>query len=192
MSYIDRDYNDNRVGTDGDDVLAGRGGNDTLTGGAGNDTLAGADGADYLDGGAGNDILNGGVGNDIYRFSSGYGSDTITDNDTTAGNTDTVSAGVNPLDLIFSQSGSNLLMSIHGTTDSLNINSWYSGAAYQTEVFKAGDNSTLANTQVDQLIQAMAQFSANNGGITWDQAIDQNPTEVQAVLAAYWQPGPTS
>jgi hypothetical protein len=33
----------------------------------------------------------------------------------------------------------------------------------------------------------MAQFSANNGGITWDQAIDQNPTQVQAVIAAYWQ-----
>ncbi len=196
-------------GEGGDDTLTGGGkainylhggaGNDrlTVTGGAyntligdtGNDTLAGAGAADYLDGGAGFDTLNGGVGNDVYRFSSGYGSDTITDNDTTAGNTDTVSAGVNPLDLIFSQSGSNLLMSVHGTTDGLNINSWYSGAAYQTEVFKAADGSQLLNTQVDQLIQAMAQFSANNGGITWDQAIDQNPTEVQTVIAAYWQPG---
>lgn len=50
------------------------------------------------------------------------------------------------------------------------------------------DNNALLNTQVDLLIQAMAQFSASNGGITWDQAIDQNPNEVQAVLAAYWQP----
>ena len=33
----------------------------------------------------------------------------------------------------------------------------------------------------------MATFSANNGGITWDQAIDQNPNEVQGTLAAYWQ-----
>ncbi|MDO8598352.1 MAG: hypothetical protein Q7R45_17215, partial [Sulfuricaulis sp.] len=159
-----------------------------LIGDTGNDTLAGAGGADYLDGGAGIDTLNGGVGNDIYRFSSGYGSDTITDNDTTAGNTDTVNAGTNPLNLVFRQSGSNLLMSLHGTTDSLNINSWYSGAAYQTEVFKAANNSTLLNTQVDQLIQAMAQFSTTHGGITWDQAIDQNPNEVQAVIAAYWQP----
>ena len=186
-------------GTKAINYLHGGAGNDTLTvtGGAyntligdtGNDTLAGAGGADYLDGGAGSDTLNGGGGNDIYRFSTGYGQDTITDNDNTAGNTDTVSAGINPLDLIFSQSGPNLLMSVHGATDSLNIGSWYSGAANQTEVFKASDNSTLANTQVDQLIQAMAQFSANNGGVTWDQAIDQNPTEVQAVLAAYWQLG---
>ncbi|MBI3777980.1 MAG: hypothetical protein HY274_03540, partial [Gammaproteobacteria bacterium] len=157
-------------------------------GDTGNDTLTGAGAADYLDGGAGIDTLNGGVGNDIYRFSAGYGQDTITDNDTTSGNTDTVSAGINPLDLIFSQSGPNLLMSVHGTTDSLNINSWYSGTANQTEVFKATDGRQLLNTQVDQLIQAMAQFSASHGGITWDQAIDQNPTEVQAVLAAYWQP----
>jgi hypothetical protein len=46
----------------------------------------------------------------------------------------------------------------------------------------------LANSQVAQLIQAMASFSASHGGISWDQAIDQNATEVQSVLTAYWQP----
>jgi hypothetical protein len=81
----------------------------------------------------------------------------------------------------------NLVARLHGSTDTLATTNWYRGTAYQVEVFQASDGSTLANTQVDQLIQAMAQFSANNGGITWDQAIDQNPTEVQAVLAAYWQ-----
>lgn len=171
-----------------DTLTAGSGAYNTLLGGTGNDTLTGAGGADYLDGGLGNDTLNGGVGNDTYRFSSSYGQDIITDNDATIGNTDTVSAGVNPLNLVFSQSGNNLLMNLHGTTDTLTIASWYNGSANQTELFRASDNSTLANSQIDQLIQAMAQFTANNGGITWDQAIDQNPNEVQAVLAAYWQP----
>jgi hypothetical protein len=45
---------------------------------------------------------------------------------------------------------------------------------------------TLLSTQVDQLIQAMAGFTAQTG-LTWDQAIDQQPQEVQAVLAASWQ-----
>ena len=57
------------------------------------------------------------------------------------------------------------------------------------EQIKAGDGATLLNSQVANLIQAMATFSAQHGGITWDQAIDQNPSEVQSVLAAYWQPG---
>lgn len=41
----------------------------------------------------------------------------------------------------------------------------------------------LLNSQVDQLIQAMAQFSQQSG-LTWDQAIDQLPRDVQAVLAS--------
>ena len=67
------------------------------------------------------------------------------------------------------------------------MQSWYSGAKYQTEVIQAQDGSQLLNTQVDQLIQAMAQFSTTTG-LTWDQAIDQRPDEVQLVLAAHWQP----
>jgi hypothetical protein len=39
---------------------------------------------------------------------------------------------------------------------------------------------------VDQLIQAMASFSQQTG-LTWDQAIDQKPQDVQAILTANWQ-----
>jgi Ca2+-binding RTX toxin-like protein len=141
-----------------------------------------------LQGDSGNDTLYGQAGNDIYVFGQGDGQDILIDNDATAGNQDTVDAGVNPLDLVFSRSGSNLWMSIHGGTDRLTVQSWYASSAYQTEVFQAADGSQLLNTQVDQLIQAMAQFSANNGGITWDQAIDQQPNDVQTILSAYWQP----
>ncbi|MGH7304426.1 MAG: hypothetical protein ACRELZ_14110 [Candidatus Rokuibacteriota bacterium] len=43
-----------------------------------------------------------------------------------------------------------------------------------------------SNTQVAQLIQAMATFTAQTG-LTWDQAIDQQPQDVQNILAASWQ-----
>jgi len=82
----------------------------------------------------------------------------------------------------------NLQLNVHGGADRLTVNSWYTNGSYQTEVIRAQDGRTLLNTQVDQLIQAMAQFSADNGGITWDQAIEQNPNGVEAVLAWYWQP----
>jgi Ca2+-binding RTX toxin-like protein len=162
---------------------------DTLNGTSGDDRIYGLGGNDTLNGQGGTDSLNGGAGNDTYIFNRTSGQDTITDNDTTAGNTDTARIGVNPLDLVFARWGNNLTLSLHGSTDALSVSSWYSGSQYQTEVIQAADGATLLNNQVDQLIQAMAQFSATNGGITWDQAIDQRPDEVSAIIAAYWQPG---
>jgi hypothetical protein len=43
----------------------------------------------------------------------------------------------------------------------------------------------VAGPQVDQLIQAMATYSASSG-LTWDQAVDQRPNDVQVILAANW------
>jgi hypothetical protein len=81
-----------------------------------------------------------------------------------------------------------LRIALHGQVQSITIQNWYSApTTAQVETIQAGNGQTLVSTQVDQLIQAMAQFSAANGGITWDQAIDQQPQAVQAVLAASWQ-----
>lgn len=41
--------------------------------------LAGGAGSDWIDGGTDDDALSGGDGDDIFVFSSGYGTDTITD-----------------------------------------------------------------------------------------------------------------
>ena len=181
------DGNDTIDGGADNDYLYGGNGNDTLLGGAGTDYLSGDAGNDTLDGGAGNDSLSGGTGNDTYIFGIGNGADTITDYDTTAGNKDTVQAGVNPLDLIFSKSGNNLIVSINATADQATIQNWYSASAYQTEVFKASDGAQMLNTQVDLLIQAMAALSTNTG-LTWSQLIQQKPNDVQGVLAQYWAP----
>ena len=160
-------------------VIFGNSASNTLTGNAGHDTLQGL---------GGNDTLKGGTGNDTYVFGRGDGQDVVQENDATTSNQDTASLGVNALDIVFARRSSNLVMSLHGGTDTLTVQNWYTGTQYQTEVIKAQDGSTLASNQVANLIQAMATFSTNNGGISWDQAITQNPNEVQAVLAAYWQP----
>jgi hypothetical protein len=55
------------------------------------------------------------------------------------------------------------------------------------KVIQAGDGSRLLNTQLDGLIQAMASYTVS-AGLTWDQAVDNRPQEVQNVLAGYWQP----
>lgn len=51
----------------------------------------------------------------------------------------------------------------------------------------ASDRWTTTNRRERRLIQAMASFGATHCGLTWDQAIDQWPTEVQAIISAYWQ-----
>ena len=73
--------NDTLSGQGGNDHLEGHAGNDSLDGGAGTDTLLGGAGDDVLLGGTDNDDLRGGAGNDIYRFTSGWGADTIVDAD---------------------------------------------------------------------------------------------------------------
>lgn len=178
-----------RRGTAAADTLNGDSYADRMFGDVGNDTLNGYAGNDSLNGGAGNDTLAGGTGSDWYLFTSGWGSDTIVENDATAGNIDNVAfgSGLGALDLVFSMDRRNLVVTRHGSTDSITVKDWDRGSVYQTEIFRAADAGTLLNTQVDQLIQAMATFSANNGGITWDQALDQQPQDVQAVLASYWQ-----
>jgi Ca2+-binding RTX toxin-like protein len=168
----------NGTGNTANNILTGNSAANTLTGNAGNDTL---------DGGAGNDTLVGGTGNDVYRFGPGAGQDTLNDNDATAGNNDLVDVNSDRLNLVFSYSGGNLLMQLHDTSDTLTVQSWQSGAANQTEVFRAQDGSTLLHTKVNQLIQAMATFSASHGDISWHQAIQDYPGEAQTVLAAHWQ-----
>jgi Ca2+-binding RTX toxin-like protein len=168
----------NGTGNSLNNVLTGNSGANVLTGAAGNDTLRGTQGTD---------TLAGGTGNDTYQFDRGDGQDTVQENDATPGNTDTVlfDATINPLDLVLSQQGNDLRLALHGAADQVTIQNWYGGAAAQTEVFRAGNGQQLLNSQVDQLIQAMADFSVQTG-LTWDQAIDQRPQDVQNILAASW------
>jgi Ca2+-binding RTX toxin-like protein len=179
--------NDLLNGGDGNDLLDAGSGDDQLFGGAGNDLLTGGSGADQFTGGTGNDRLMGGSGNDLYNFFRGDGQDTIIDQDPFPGNSDKLLFGttINPLDLILSRQANDLRISLHGTTDQVTIQNWYGGATNQTETIQAGNGQTLFNTQIDQLIQAMASFSQQTG-LTWDQAIDQRPQDVQTVLAANW------
>lgn len=166
----------NGTGNGLNNILIGNNANNVLNGGSGNDTLIG---------GQGNDVLIGGIGNDTFRFSRGEGQDLVRDNGGTADKL-LYDSGIDPLDLIISRQANDLRLAIHGSTDMVTIQNWYTGTANRTETIQAGNGQTLLSTQVDQLIQAMAAFTQQSG-LTWDQAIDQRPQDVQAVLAASWQ-----
>jgi Ca2+-binding RTX toxin-like protein len=158
--------------------LTGNSGNNTLTGGAGNDTL---------NGGAGADSLVGGSGNDTYWLGRGFGIDTITENDATAGNTDVArfEAGIATDQLWFAKSGNHLNVSIIGTSDRFTLNNWYLGDQYRVEQFKTSDGKTLLDSQVQNLVSAMAGFSPPAAGQTTLSA--SQATALAPVISANWQ-----
>ncbi|AKJ26844.1 alkaline phosphatase [Caldimonas brevitalea] len=181
------DGNDLLDGDIGSDTLRGGNGSDLLVGGVGNDTLYGDAGNDTLDGGTGNDYLNGGAGSDTYLLVRGTEADTVSDYDTLAGNTDVVQVGPNvAIDQIwFRRVGSDLEVSIIGTTDKTTIGGWYSASAYQVEQFKTADGKMLLNTQVNALVSAMAGFAPPAAGQTTLSADYQ--TSLNPVIAANWK-----
>ena len=188
--------NDTLKGLEGDDELHGDDGQDTLRagegadklfGGADGDALYGDAGDDVLDGGAGNDTLQGGLGNDTYLFGRGDGQDRITENDNTAGNTDMLqfAAGVAADQLWFRRVGSNLEVSIIGSGDSCTISQWYSADARHVEQFKTADGKVLLDSQVNNLVQAMAAFAPPPAGQSTLAADYQ--TALNPVLVANWR-----
>ena len=140
------------LGTSGDDTLTGTTEDDVLRGLEGNDVLLGAGGNDVLDGGAGNDTLYGGVsgytsgagaGNDIYLFARGYGSDSIYDYDTAAGNRDTIRLlDLNAADVTLWRDGSTFVIDVNGTSDRIRVPGWGDGAS-RIERIEFEDGSIL-------------------------------------------------
>jgi Ca2+-binding RTX toxin-like protein len=169
------------AGNDLDNSITGNFVDNILTGLAGNDTLRG---------GLGKDTVNGGSGNDIFLFGRGDGQDLVQDNSGTADKL-LYDAGINPLDLVISQQANDLRFTIHNSTDSVTIQNWYTNSDSQVETIQAGNGQHLLNTQVDQLIQAMAVFTTNTG-VTWDAAAagggtTQQQADFQNIIAANWQ-----
>ncbi|MGY2173439.1 calcium-binding protein, partial [Pseudomonas gingeri] len=188
------DGNDLLDGGAGDDILAGGWGNDTLLGGMGNDFLNGGEGDDVLDGGRGNDTLIGGEGSDTYVLRKGDGVDVINNyawsNDPIKGwgnnGKDTVvfSGDIASEHLWFRKDGTDLQISIIGSDDKAVLRNWYSDSAYHVSQFVSSDGKVLLDTQVQNLVDAMAGFGVQAGSessLTSDQR-----SQLDVVIAANW------
>jgi Ca2+-binding RTX toxin-like protein len=124
------------LGGDGNDVLQDTAGNGALDGGLGSDALTTGVGNDLLAAGAGNDTYTLGGGADIVAFNLGDGADAVNAPVSGAGlgeSNDTISlGGIRLGDLTFSRVGSDLVLKINGTSDSLLLKGWYLAAGDQT------------------------------------------------------------
>ena len=171
-------------GLGGDDNLYGSKSDDKLYGDDGNDHIVGYGGDDLLVGGTGNDYLDGYYGNDTYVFNKGDGSDTVYD---AGGNDDKIMLGYDSQDIMFERLGNNLRLRIIGSADSITIDSWYKNSSnqYKIETFKSATGSTITHTQIENLIQAMSSFQKDTG-MTWEQALTTQPSQVQAIVQEYW------
>lgn len=99
-----------------------------------NDTLTGTSAAD---------TLSGDTGNDTYIFNRGFGQDSVTEYDSTAGNVDTIrfGSGISPADITFSRSGYELVLGVAGTTDQVRIQYWGFNSAYTIERIEFADGT---------------------------------------------------
>ena len=154
-------------------LIDGDAGNDTLWGDAGNDTLIG---------GQGNDSLRGGEGNDVYIFNKGDGEDTVCD---VNGKADEIRLEHESIGVVFERVNNDLRVRMPGSIDAITIISWYSGDNYKIETFKSATGSTITHTQIENLIQAMSFFQKDTG-MTWEQALTTQPSQVQAIVQEYW------
>ncbi|RSZ31201.1 hypothetical protein EJO70_31525 [Variovorax sp. 553] len=135
-------------------------------GGAGDDTLRGGEDGDVLDGGTGNDQLEGGLGDDTYLFARGGGADVVIEDDATVDKTDVVAFGadISTSQLWFQRVGDSLEVSIIGADDKMTIKDWYLGDQHHIEQFKTSDGLVLLDSQVHNLVQAMASFAPPAAG----------------------------
>jgi len=111
-------------------------------------------GNDTFDGGAGNDTAYGDGGDDTYLFGRGDGQDTVIDYDATIGNIDRIvfKAGVAVSDVQASRSGDTLIFKINGTTDQLQVQSYFNTDATngsQVEEIRFTDSPSTVWTIAD-------------------------------------------
>jgi hypothetical protein len=150
-------------------------------------SVLGTSGNDVLVASSGTETLTGNGGYDAYQFGAVFGQDTVANNGggTPKGEIDLSSAASNQL--WFKHTGNDLEIDLVGTTKKITVAGWYgSNAGAQVQSVNASDGLKL-DTQLAQLVAAMAAYSANHAGFNPATAT-QMPADsaLQSALAASW------
>ncbi|TAN49587.1 MAG: calcium-binding protein, partial [Methylococcaceae bacterium] len=182
-------------GGDGDDIITfSYIANNTIEGGSGHDLIKtdyyGAGYSNIFAGGKGNDRVQSSSNGDTYLFSRGDGQDTINDHSYGNAAADKLVFGAatssNPPiafdQLWFRHTGDHLEVTVIGEPDSIVIENWYLGTIYHIEQFQTQDGKTLLDSQVENLVLAMADFA-----LPTETILPQDYQDTLApILAANW------
>ena len=156
--------------------INGLGGNDTIS-------AINADKDDVLSGGTGNDTLYGGSGNDTYIFNLGDGIDTISDSDSTSGNSDKLQfgAGITADAIQLSRISNDLILSVNAN-DKVTLKDYFSSNSsnrIETIAFANGtvwDYTTVGNKLVYNGTANADNLSGLSGVTNRINGLDGNDT----------------
>ncbi|WP_296583402.1 calcium-binding protein [Xanthobacter sp.] len=166
---------------------------ENLIGSQADDTLKGNTSNNVLDGGGGVDTLTGGGGTDTYVFSAAQQSETIVNGlSSNAGPSGELDIAVDHDDLWFIQNGNDLVIDVLGTSEQVTIKDWYKDTSTtsweQLSKIAAQDGLQLTSAQqVNNLVQAMATFSANYNsayGTAFDPSAPESAMITDAAVIA--------
>ncbi len=149
-------------GRTGDDTIEGGGGVDTLRGGEGNDTISASSGNDIIDGGTGNDTLIGGTGSDTYQIYTTSAEDEVRNFVQTGGHVDVLEyQNIAPNQLWFEQVGSDLVISVVGTTTRTTVDNWFATPtpANFTIAINGPSGRTTPEIDVASLVALMSGYT---------------------------------
>ena len=147
--------------------------------------LTGTSADEVLIGYAGNDTLMGGGGADTYIFARGGGSDIILNTEHAADEDKVLfCSGIAKDQLWFEQLADNLKVSIIGTTDSITIGNWYSDAANHVSALQTADGTVLTDTDIHNLVAAMATLIPPSIGQTTLNAVQHQ--QLDSVITVNW------
>ncbi len=194
-------WGDNTIyGGDGNDTINGIDGNNYLDGGAGDDIIyAGEDGQSILIGGLGDDILHGqsrntyGSSQTTYIYNSGDGNDTIFNG---CNQHLCFGEGISKDNIVFSAEDKTLKITFTDREGSITINegmySWNAfiefsfadGTSYTgLEAIDLANQSTVSDSQVNQIIQDMTAYSNSNDIQISNIQTQQNNTDLLTLVA---------
>ncbi len=148
-----------------DDYLSGQPGqNETLDGGLGNDNLFGGDGDDILYGDAGNDMLDGGPGADTYVFGRGDGQDTVFTFPDGQQDRLSLGSGIGMTDVQVQMQGSDLLLALQGSSDSVRIANYFNLAPLDRLNIHFADGAVWDGLAIDRKLFPSDDFLASQPG----------------------------
>jgi Ca2+-binding RTX toxin-like protein len=175
--------NDYLDGGDGNDILDGGYGSDVLIGGDGNDTIglgqydmSGSSGSlpigttfygNKITGGKGDDTIYGSNYGDIYNFNAGDGKDIIYEQSLTSSSelyTDRIVFGdlINTSNIILNSSGSDLIVTFQGSSDSITLKNQLNGGTAQIDRFVFKDGTIWSQSEINNRALVKTGTDAND------------------------------
>ncbi|MGO3933648.1 hypothetical protein NP284_35695, partial [Rhodopseudomonas pseudopalustris] len=112
-----------------------------------NETVSGSNDADTIDGKGGNDRLEGNNGSDTYIYRAGSGNDTIVEYGYSSGVDVVALIGLNPIDVLFSRSLTDLMMTVIASGEVLRVENQFS-SNYGIEQIRFADDTVWDRSQI--------------------------------------------